>query len=130
MSQSQITSGNEGRDDYLQIALGLRQIGKSIMDMPSSLEDLRLLSREYIKNIGVNDEMQDEQVYLQYIEDHLKFQERQTNSMSTEKATYTTLSPIRNLADFYQRKLNKLQRANDSSNPMGSRLSPQTTRGT
>jgi hypothetical protein len=51
-----LTTGNEGRDDYLQIALGLRQIGKSIMDMPKTLEDLRLLSREYMKNLGVTDE--------------------------------------------------------------------------
>ena len=42
------------------------------MDMPKTLEDLRLLSREYMKNMGVQDDMQDEQVYLQYIEDHLK----------------------------------------------------------
>lgn len=78
LSQSQLTSGNEGRDEYLQIALGLRQIGKSIMDMPKTLEDLRLLSREYMKNLGVTDDILDEQVYLQYIEDHLHAQERQT----------------------------------------------------
>ena len=40
--------------------------------MPNSLDDLRLLSREYMKNLGVNDDLQDEQVYLAYIEDHLK----------------------------------------------------------
>ena len=57
LSQSQLTSGNEGRDDYLQVALGLRQIGKSIMDMPSTIDDLRLLSREYMKNLGVTDDL-------------------------------------------------------------------------
>ena len=41
------------------------------MDMPKTLDDLRLLSREYMKNLGANDDLQDEQVYLQYIEDHL-----------------------------------------------------------
>ena len=46
------------------------------MDMPKSIEDLRLLSREYMKNLGVNDDLQDEQVYLHYIEEHLKYQER------------------------------------------------------
>ena len=30
------------------------------MDMPNSLEDLRLFSKEYIKNLGVNDDLQDE----------------------------------------------------------------------
>ena len=30
------------------------------MDMPHSIDDLRLLSREYMKNLGVNDDMQDE----------------------------------------------------------------------
>ena len=34
------------------------------MDMPKTLEDLRLLSREYIKNLGVTDDINDEQVYL------------------------------------------------------------------
>ena len=79
--------------------------------MPSSLEDLRLLSREYMKNIGAVDDLQDEQVYLQYIEDHLKAQERQAtqgDSASAARAQKSALSPIRNLADFYNRKLNKL----------------------
>ena len=40
--------------------------------MPKTLEDLRLLSREYMKNLGATDEIHDEQVYLAYIEDHLK----------------------------------------------------------
>ena len=34
-----------------------------------------MLSREYMKNLGVTDDMADEQVYLAYIEDHLKAQE-------------------------------------------------------
>ena len=76
--------------------------------MPNSLDDLRLLSREYIKNLGVNDDLQDEQVYLAYIEDHLKAQEKQTSSIDTSRANHSALSPIRNLADFYQRKLNKI----------------------
>jgi len=114
MSQSQLTSGNEGRDDYLQVALGLRKIGKSIMDMPSSLEDLRMLSREYMKNLGVTDDLKDEQVYLQYIEEHLKFQEKLATPIESNKVTFHA-SPIRNLADFYSHKLNKLQRHADSS---------------
>ena len=73
LSQSKLTTGSEGRDDYIQVALGLRNIGKSILDMPKSLDDLRLLSREYMKNLGgAADDLNDEQVYLQYIEDHLK----------------------------------------------------------
>lgn len=60
LSQSQLTSGNEGRDDYLQIALSLRQIGKQITDMPKNLDDLKLLSREYTKNLGVTDDFADE----------------------------------------------------------------------
>ena len=73
LSQSKSTTGSEGRDDYIQLALGLRNIGKSILDMPKSLDDLRLLSREYVKNLGgAADDLQDEQVYLQYIEDHVK----------------------------------------------------------
>ena len=64
MSQSQLTSGDQARDDYLQVALGLRQIGKSIMDMPKNIEELRLLSNEYKKNLGATDEIAEEQVYL------------------------------------------------------------------
>ena len=41
ISQSQLTSGNEGIDDYMQVALSLRHIGKSIMEMPKTLDDLR-----------------------------------------------------------------------------------------
>ena len=57
ISQSQLTSGNEGIDDYMQVALSLRHIGKSIMEMPKTLDDLRVLSREYMKNLGVVEEM-------------------------------------------------------------------------
>ena len=60
MSQSQLTSGDQGRDDYLQVALGLRQIGKSIMDMPKTMHDLRVLSNEYKKNLGATDEIHEE----------------------------------------------------------------------
>ena len=61
LSQSKLTTGSEGRDDYVQVALGLRNIGKSILDMPKSLDDLRLLSREYMKNLGgTADDVQDE----------------------------------------------------------------------
>ena len=76
MSQSQLTSGNEGIDDYMQVTLSLRHIGKNIMDMPKTLDDLRILSREYMRNLGVTDNLEDEQAYLQYIEDHLKAQEK------------------------------------------------------
>ena len=78
--------------------------------MPSSIEDLRLISREYMKNLGVTDDLQDEQVYLQYIEEHLKAQERLSqpannsgseNNSKMGKAGSSALSPIRNLADFY-----------------------------
>ena len=127
LSQSQLTSGNEGRDDYLQVALGLRQIGKSIMDMPKNLNDLRLLSREYMKNLGITDELADEQVYLAYIEDNLKQQQSQTahdksalngNVSSPSLKQHTShLSPIRNLADFYQRKLNKIESHNTGEMP-------------
>ena len=60
MSQSQLTSGDHARDDYLQVALGLRQIGKSIMDMPKSIDELRVLSNEYKKNLGATDEIHEE----------------------------------------------------------------------
>ena len=86
------------------------------MDMPSTIEDLRLLSREYMKNLGVTDDLQDEQVYLQYIEEHLKAQERVTASAmasgvegSEQRSRMgkggsiagAALSPIRNLGEFY-----------------------------
>ena len=48
----------------MQVALGMRQIGKSIMDMPKSVEDLRLMGKEYMKNLGATEDLQDEQVYL------------------------------------------------------------------
>jgi len=44
----------------MEVALSLRHIGKSIMQMPKTLDDLRILSREYMRNIGVTDDMQDE----------------------------------------------------------------------
>ena len=100
-------------DDYMQVALSLRHIGKSIMEMPKTLDDLRVLSREYMRNIGVTENIEDEQAYLQYIEDHLKAQERASvhGDMSRKN---NALSPIRNLADFYQRKLNKISSANET----------------
>ena len=58
------------------MALGLRQIGKSIMDMPKSIEELRVLGNEYKKNLGATDEIHEEQIYLKYIEDHLTAQEK------------------------------------------------------
>ena len=43
--------------------------------MPKTLEDLRLYSREYLKNLGVTEDLQEEKVYLQYIEKHMNFLE-------------------------------------------------------
>ena len=84
--------------------------------MPKNLEDLRLVSREYMKNLGIIDEFHDEQVYLKYIEDHLHAQEKLTiiDENSNSRMTTHTLSPIRNLADFYQKKLKKIQGHNES----------------
>jgi len=41
----------------MQVALSLRHIGKSIMEMPKTLDDLKVLSKEYMRNIGVMDEI-------------------------------------------------------------------------
>ena len=71
MSQSMLTSGHPAKDDYMQVALGLRAIGKSVLEMPKTIDDLRLFSKEYMKNLGVMDDLNEEQIYLSYIEDHL-----------------------------------------------------------
>ena len=42
------------------------------MDIPKSIEELRVLSSEYKTNIGASRENEEEQAYLQYIEDHIK----------------------------------------------------------
>lgn len=61
-------------------------------------------------------------MYLQYIEDHLHAQEKTTSHQSDSRmASHQTLSPIRNLADFYQRKLNKIQAQNEATNVSTSR---------
>ena len=44
--------------------------------------------------------------------------------MGETRDQHSALSPIRNLADFYQRKLNKIQGANESFYPTASK-SPQ-----
>ena len=95
----------------------MRQIGKSIMDMPKSVEDLRLMGKEYMKNLGATEDLQDEQVYLQYIEEHLNAQAREAQAAESrsQQRPAATLSPIRNLADYYQRKLNKIQGHNESA---------------
>ena len=93
------------------------------MDMPKSIEDLRLMSREYMKGLHVVDDIQDEQVYLSYIEDHLKAQERCTATGESHNAN-AALSPIRNLADFYQRRLNKIQGATTEINVPAHSRSP------
>ena len=70
-------------------------------------------------------------MYLQYIEEHLKAQERvtaaamasgiegneQRSRMGKNSIASAALSPIRNLGEFYQRKLNKIQghNVNDST---------------
>lgn len=64
LSQSQLTSGKEQMDEYMQVALSLRSIGKSIMEMPKTLDDLKVLSKEYMRNLGVMEDIQDEQTYL------------------------------------------------------------------
>ena len=93
----------------MQVALGLRQIGKSIMDMPKSIEELRVLGNEYKKNLGATDEIYEEQIYLKYIEDHLTAQEKYVRKGVVEDKEEDRLqSPIRNLMDFYSRKMNKL----------------------
>jgi hypothetical protein len=72
MSQSQLTSGNEGLDDFMQVSLGMKHIGKLILDLPMGIDDLKKISSEYIKNLGSSDVLLEEQIYLQYIEDHIK----------------------------------------------------------
>lgn len=90
------------------MALGLRQIGKSVLDMPNTIEDLRLLSKEYMRNLGGNDDLREEQIYLSYIEEHLNAQERVNAAGKGHGRASPCISPIRNLAEFYQRKLNKI----------------------
>lgn len=79
------------------------------MDMPKTIEELRVLSNEYKKNLGAADEIHEEQVYLQYIEDHLKAQEKYVRKGVVEdNEEDRTNSPIRNLTEFYNRKMNKM----------------------
>jgi hypothetical protein len=44
ISQSLITTGSVARDEYLQVALGMRSIGKSIVDLPRTIDDLKRMS--------------------------------------------------------------------------------------
>lgn len=69
-SQSQVSSGDPAKDEYFQVALGLRSIGKSVIDLPRSIEDLKLISKQYQKNISAVEQTQDEQIFLSYIEEH------------------------------------------------------------
>ena len=72
MSQSQITSGNEGLDEFMHVSLGMKQIGKMILDLPKGIDDLRKISAQYMKNLGSQDVLTEEQIYLDYVEDHLQ----------------------------------------------------------
>ena len=77
--------------------------------MPKTIADLRILSNEYKKNLGATDEIQEEQVYLQYIEDHRSAQEKYVRRGVVEDTEEDrTSSPIRNLTEFYNRKMNKM----------------------
>ena len=68
-----------------------------------------MLSNEYKKNLGATDEIHEEQIYLQYIEDHLTAQEKYVRKGVVEDNEDDRLqSPVRNLIDFYNRKMNKL----------------------
>jgi hypothetical protein len=105
-SQSQISSGDPAKDEYFQVALGLRSIGKSIIDLPKSVEDLKLISKQYQKNISAVEQTQDEQIYLSYIEEHYLATCKRDGE--THDITPKGSSPIRDLQDYYAKMLNKL----------------------
>lgn len=66
------------------MALGLRNIGKSVLDLPKTVEELRILSKEYIKNLGADIFLEDENIYEQFIRD--------TFNASVEHRTSTNAS--------------------------------------
>ena len=55
MSQSQITSGNENLDEFMNVSIGLKQIGKLILDLPKSIDELKKIGSSYMKNLGTQD---------------------------------------------------------------------------
>ena len=50
----------------------MKQIGKMILDLPKGIDDLRKISAQYMKNLGSQDVLTEEQIYLDYVEDHLQ----------------------------------------------------------
>ena len=47
-----VTSGDILKDNYLQVALGIRSMGKSLVDLPRSTLELDSLGREYLKHLN------------------------------------------------------------------------------
>ena len=91
----------------MQVSLGMKQIGKMILEMPKSIDDLRKISSEYLKNLGSGDMLIEEQIYLSYVEDHLLAKEKEVQRDVHGQATSPVNSPIRNLNEFFSKKVNK-----------------------
>jgi hypothetical protein len=79
--------------------------------MPRTIDELKVLSKQYQKNIKSYEQTQDEQIYLSYIEEHYLNTCKREEDATNQHANVTKergISPVRDLQEYYTKMLSKL----------------------
>jgi hypothetical protein len=75
-----LTSGEEQKDRYLNVALGLRAVGKTVIDLPRSLLDIEKLAKEYLKSLGHPDDiLKETREYYSFIDKTIEKSSEEVN---------------------------------------------------
>ena len=66
-----MTTGDRGKDDLLEISLGLKNLGKSLIDLPQTLDELQEALKVYDKQLAAIDRTdEEERLYERFLVDH------------------------------------------------------------
>jgi hypothetical protein len=63
-----VTSGENRKDDFLQVALGLKSVGKASVDLPRTLAELEKVGHAYLTNLDNSCKIKETNDYLNFID--------------------------------------------------------------
>jgi hypothetical protein len=63
-----VTTGENRKDDFLQVALGLKSVGKAYVDLPRTLAELEKVGGAYLTNLDQDCKIKETNDYLKFID--------------------------------------------------------------
>jgi hypothetical protein len=69
-SQTKLTTGNSEYDFLLRESLGIMNIGKTVLDLPSTIVSFEQLHQKYLQDLKVLDSIEEELANVNYIRSH------------------------------------------------------------